>query len=80
DREGCIGEGQEICAPEQLVVLDYDVDMDIFIILGRYFLSMGRAIYGFGETRDHVRVKDEKITSKAGKGHLLPIDVGNIFV
>ncbi|MCE2055209.1 hypothetical protein HAX54_042182, partial [Datura stramonium] len=42
-----------------LVILDYDVDIDIPIILGRPFFFYREDTYGFEETRDHVSVEGE---------------------
>ncbi|MCD7451285.1 hypothetical protein HAX54_010638, partial [Datura stramonium] len=62
------------------VVLDCNVDQDIAITLRRPFLATERALMDSEKHEIIFRVKDDRITFKIGRGHLLPIGVGDIFV
>ncbi|MCE3215666.1 hypothetical protein HAX54_003158, partial [Datura stramonium] len=50
------------------------------LFFGVPFLVTGKALKDSKKYEIIFQVKDEKITFKARKNHLLPIDVGNIFV
>ncbi|MCD9559763.1 hypothetical protein HAX54_018012 [Datura stramonium] len=65
---------------DDFVVLDCDVDGDISIILGRPFPARRKSLIYSEKHEIMFLVKDESITLKARRGHLLPKGVGDIFV
>ncbi|XP_070049604.1 uncharacterized protein [Nicotiana tomentosiformis] len=54
------------------VILDYAVDKEIPIILGRPFLATGRALMDSERNEIKFRVNDEEVTFQASKGMKLP--------
>ncbi|XP_059292785.1 uncharacterized protein LOC132046235 [Lycium ferocissimum] len=66
--------------PADLVILDYAVDKDIPIILGRPFLATGRALMDYEKNEIKLLVNDEEVTFQASKGMKLPSAYENISV
>ncbi|XP_070050337.1 uncharacterized protein [Nicotiana tomentosiformis] len=58
--------------PDDFVILDCAVDKEIPIILGRPFLSTGRALMDSERNEIKFRVNDEEVTLQASKGMKLP--------
>ncbi|XP_059302275.1 uncharacterized protein LOC132054249 [Lycium ferocissimum] len=66
--------------PADFVILDYAVDRDIPIILGRPFLATGRALMDSEKNEIKFRVNDEEVTFQASKGMKLPSAYESISV
>ncbi|XP_019259595.1 PREDICTED: uncharacterized protein LOC109237708 [Nicotiana attenuata] len=64
--------------PADFVILDYDVDKEIPIILGRPFLATGRALMYSERNEIQIRVNDEEVTFEASKGMKFPHAYENI--
>ncbi|XP_070054520.1 uncharacterized protein [Nicotiana tomentosiformis] len=58
--------------PTDFVILDCAVDKEIPIILGRSFLTTGRALMDLERNEIKFRVNDEEVTFQANKGMKLP--------
>ncbi|XP_075086332.1 uncharacterized protein LOC142169038 [Nicotiana tabacum] len=58
--------------PTDFVILDYAVDKEIPIILGRPFLATGRALMDSERNEIKLWVNDDEVTFRASKGMKLP--------
>nr|XP_009628036.1 uncharacterized protein LOC104118494 [Nicotiana tomentosiformis] len=63
-----------------LVILDYVVDKEIPIILGRPFLAIGRALMDSERSEIKLWVNDEEVTFQASKGIKFPNSYESILV
>ncbi|XP_059289837.1 uncharacterized protein LOC132043348, partial [Lycium ferocissimum] len=66
--------------PADFVILDYAVNRDIPIILGRPFLATGRALMDSEKNEVKFRVNDEEVIFQASKGMKLPSAYESISV
>ncbi|MCE5167178.1 hypothetical protein HAX54_041152, partial [Datura stramonium] len=67
-------ESRKVCAFIDFVALDCNVDWDITIILEILFLAMRKASMDLKKHKIMFWVKNESITFKAGRVHMLLID------
>ncbi|XP_019237938.1 PREDICTED: uncharacterized protein LOC109218070 [Nicotiana attenuata] len=68
----------EFLLPADFVILDYAVDKEIPIILGRLFLATGRELMDSERNEIKFRVNDEEFTFQARKGMKLPHEYESI--
>ncbi|XP_075112679.1 uncharacterized protein LOC142182326 [Nicotiana tabacum] len=66
--------------PTDFVILDYAVDKEIPIILGRQFLATGRALIDSEQNEIKFRMDDEEVTFQASRGMKLPHEYESILV
>ncbi|XP_062080295.1 uncharacterized protein LOC133785049 [Humulus lupulus] len=65
----------KIIFPTDFIVLDYEADREVPIILGRSFLATGRTLIDVQKGELIMRVQDEKVTFNVFKAMIFPVEV-----
>ncbi|XP_062109167.1 uncharacterized protein LOC133819826 [Humulus lupulus] len=66
--------------PVDFIVLDYEVDREVPIILGRPFLATGRTLIGVQKGELTMRIQDENVTFNVFKAMKFPDEVGSALL
>ncbi|XP_062093888.1 uncharacterized protein LOC133799914 [Humulus lupulus] len=66
--------------PANFIVLDYEVDIEVPIILGRPFLAIGRTLIDVEKGELTMRPQDEQVTFKVFNPICSPDELGNFLV
>ena len=77
--EDVLGKVEKFIFPVDFIILDMQEDKEVPIILGRPFLSMGRAMIDVIKGEPELRVQEEKVTCNVFNGIKHPHDTGSCF-